>query len=102
MDMVIKKTFKFSRQKFQIFKFKFSALRPENYGESSLSKVIEKLNSTLRLDREQSEDEPMIRLIDKSYIKILSNRVKEIISVSIFKFSRAFFGGKFKFKFFYY
>ena len=37
-------------------------------------------NLGIPLCKEQSEDEPMIRLIDKSYIKILSNRVKEIIS----------------------
>ena len=56
------------------------ALRPENFGESSLNGIIEKLGTTLRLDNTSSSDseeqEASVRLIDRSFIKILSNRVR--------------------------
>ena len=54
-------------------------LRPENFGASTIRGIIEKLNSTLRLDILENGQE-MVKLIDRSYIKILSNRVKEILA----------------------
>jgi hypothetical protein len=62
------------------------ALRPENFGECTLEGIIEKLSTTLRLDSTvQSDDdeeqpETSVRLIDRSFIKILSNRVREILA----------------------
>lgn len=65
------------------------ALRPENFGESNLNGIIEKLSTTLRLDNATShsdqessaeEQETSVRLIDRSFIKILSNRVREILA----------------------
>ena len=51
------------------------ALRPENFGESSLKGIIEKMSSSLRLDEPSDEnDDISVRLIDKSFIRILSNR----------------------------
>lgn len=55
------------------------ALRPENFGEASLAGIIGKLHSTLRIDQHGEEDY-VIRLIDRSFIKILSNRIKEILA----------------------
>ena len=64
------------------------ALRPENFGESSLTGIIEKLSTTLRLDipvRNSSDDsedaietdqDASVRLIDRSFIKTLSNRIR--------------------------
>ena len=58
------------------------ALSPENFGETSLEGIIEKLGSTLRLDStvqsdgDEEETEATVRLIDRSFIKILSNRVR--------------------------
>merc|ERR1719219_3222592 len=62
------------------------ALRPENFGEATLEGIIEKLNTTLRLDNavqsdgDAEEPEVSVRLIDRSFIKILSNRVREIMA----------------------
>jgi len=57
------------------------ALRPENFS-TSLKGLIEKLSHSLRLESLETEDSGEIthvRLIDRSYIKILSNRVKELL-----------------------
>merc|ERR1712223_28465 len=58
------------------------ALRPEDFGQSSLKGVIEKMSQILRLDNADAEDEEQIqvRLIDRMAIRALSIQVKAILA----------------------
>ncbi len=55
------------------------ALRPDNFDQTSMSGVVSKLSTVLRLEENEGE-EPIVRLIDRSYVRALSIQVKDILA----------------------
>lgn len=55
------------------------ALRPDNFGEHTVTGILKKLSQILRIEQD-SEGEATVRLIDRSYIRALSMQVKEILA----------------------